>query len=438
MTLYTRAGRIFPVLFGAAKLGLGVDGLMNAIVRFLPGPVCSDDLPVSGIVFKIEHDRTMGRIAHIRMYNGTIKNRDLLYNSSKDLCEKVTQIRKVYADKHEDTGILSAGDIASVCGLAGARIGDIIGDPGPIPPEYHMAAPVLKVQAYPEREADYPQLVSALQELANEDPLLDLQWLKDERELHIKIMGVIQLEVITSLLKSRFNLGVAFGKPSVIYMETPAKPGEGYVAYTMPKPCWAVLRFMIEPGSRGSGLHYSSIVREENILARYQNQVEKTLPEALKQGLYGWQVTDLRITLIDGEHHVFHTHPLDFAVATPMAVMDGLVNTGTTLLEPMLKFRISLPEEAGSKVLGDIIQMRGTFDSPVIKKGIFTVEGRVPVSTSMEYAIRLGSVSGGRGTMTAAFDGYNECPLELGSTAPRRGINPLDQAKYILSVRKAL
>jgi ribosomal protection tetracycline resistance protein len=133
-----------------------------------------------------------------------------------------------------------------------------------------------------------------------------------------------------------------------------------------------------------------------------------------------------------------HTHPLDFIVATPMAVMDGLVNTGTTLLEPILKFRISVPEDIGGKVLGDIIQMRGSFDSPVISKGMFTVEGIVPAATSLDYPVKLGSVSGGRAVISTRFSGYRECPAELGKTCPRRGVNPLDRSRYILSVRSAL
>lgn len=438
LAYYTRSGQVYPVFFGAAKKGIGIAELLDGVVDFLPPPAGDEQSPVSGVVFRLEHDKTMGKIAHVRLYGGKIQNRDTVYNRTQEATEKVTQIRKAYAHRHEDTGVVHAGDIASLCGLSRARIGDILGSAENVPPVHSMALPVLTVQAFPESEAEYTQLVSALQELSDEDPLLDLQWLKEERELHVKIMGVIQLEVLTSMLKSRFNLQVTFGKPSVIYKETPSRIGEGFVAYTMPKPCWAVLRFRIEPGERGSGIRYSSTVREEQILARYQNQVEKTIPEALKQGLYGWEVTDLKITLVDGEHHVMHTHPLDFVVATPMAVMNGLVNTGVTLLEPMQWFRISVPEEVGSKVLGDILQMRGEFDSPMIAKGIFTVEGNMPVATSLEYPIKLGSISSGRGSIATQFAGYRECPLELGAITPRRGINPLDQAKYILSIRKAL
>lgn len=434
----TRRCNVFPILFGAALKGNGIKELLDTMVDLLPPPVCNAEKPVSGIVFKLEHDKTLGRIAHIRLYNGMIKNRDVVYNITRDTYEKVNQIRKVIAPKYEDTGVLYAGDIASVCGLSSARIGDIVGNSEGIPPEYKLALPLLKVQAIPEDGSQYPQLISALQELSDEDPLLDLEWIRDERELHVKIMGLIQLEVLSSIIKSRFNINVTFSKPSVIYKETPSKTGEGFVSYTMPKPCWAVLRFKIEPGIRGSGLTYSAMVRDEDILQRYQNQVEKTIPDALKQGMYGWEVTDLKITLIEGQHHLMHTHPLDFIVATPMGIMDGLANTGTTLLEPIVWFRISVPEEIGDKVISDIIQMRGSFDSPKVDKGVFRIEGTMPVATSLEYPIRLGIISGGRGTITSSFEGYKECPIELGATTPRRGINPLDRAKYILSIRNAL
>jgi ribosomal protection tetracycline resistance protein len=301
-----------------------------------------------------------------------------------------------------------------------------------------MSIPYLRVQAYPESDDLYPRLVEAFQGLADEDPALDVEWVQDKKELNLKIMGLIQMEILSSILMERFNLNVRFSKASVIYKETPSRAGEGFVSYTMPKPCWAVLRFMIEPGERGSGVQYSSVVRTEYILERYQKQVEKTIPKALEQGLYGWEVTDIKITLIDGEYHVEHTRPPDFAVATPMGIMDGLAYTGTTLLEPVLKFSISAPEDASGRILNDLVQMRGTFDSPLILNGAFNVEGIVPAATSMDYHIRLASMTGGRGTITTTFSGYRECSIENGATAPRKGVNPLDRAKYILYARNAI
>ncbi|ANS76669.1 GTP-binding protein [Paenibacillus yonginensis] len=432
------SGRLFPLFYGASGKGIGVEALMDAIVDYLPGPGGDKDKELSGIVFKIERDKTMGRMAYVRLYSGAIRNRDLVLNYTQQLEEKVTQIRKVDGNKSEDLGVLEAGDIAAVCGLASVRIGDVLGSPAHIPDEARLAVPLLTVQAHWASEADYPRMVQALQELSDEDPLLDVQWMQDERELHVKVMGQIQLEMLTSLLQSRYGLRAEFGKPSVIYKETPVRAGEGYVAYLMPKPCWAILRFAIEPGPPGSGLQYDAKVRTEDLLLQYQNEVRRRVPEALSQGLYGWEVVDLKVTLIEGQHHVWHTHPLDFAVATPMGIMDGLANTGTKLLEPILNFRINVPEENAGRVMNDLVQMRGVFETPVLQGERITLTGKVPLAESMEYASQLGSLTKGRGAMVTFFAGYEECPEGFVAERQRRGVNPLDQSKYILSARKAL
>jgi ribosomal protection tetracycline resistance protein len=437
MAALARAGRLFPVLSGSAARGEGVERLLDAMVAFLPAPGGDPDGPVSGVVFKLEHDKTMGRVAFVRLFSGTVRNRDTVANTTQGFPEKITQIRRILASRHEDTGALRAGEIGSVCGLQ-ARIGDVLGDPAAVPGACRLAVPLLTVQAFAAQEAEFPRLVAALKELADEDPLLELQWLREERELHLRIMGTIQMEVLASLLRTRFGLEARFGSPSVIYRETPARAGEGFIEYTMPKPCWAVLRFAIAPGERGSGLRYRSLVRDDDLLYRYQNQVERTLPEALKQGLHGWEVTDLEITLVAGQHHLVHTHPLDFAVATPMGLMNGLEACGTVLLEPMLDCAIAAPAALGNRIIGDILQMRGTFESPEILGDTFRIQARVPVATSLDYPTRLGSLTGGRGVLSTRFAGYQECPLELGAPCPRRGIDPRDQAKYILAARKAL
>ncbi|RAP74133.1 elongation factor G [Paenibacillus montanisoli] len=429
---------LFPVLFGASNRGIGVKELMDAVLAYLPAPGGSEDAPVSGVIFKMERDPVMGKIAYVRLYDGVIRNRDTVLNYSRDMQDKVTQIRRVQGQKTEDIGVLKAGDIAAVYGWSRARIGDIIGSPEGVPGEKRLAVPLLTVQVQWQNEAEYPAVVAAFQELADEDPLLDLQWLQDERELHLKVMGPIQMEVLTSILMSRFKLAVSFGAPSVIYKETPAAAGEGFIAYTMPKPCWAILRFTIEPGERGSGLLYKSVVRNERLLDSYQNEVARRVPEALQQGLRGWEVTDLRVTLIEGEHHVWHTHPLDFVIATPMGIMNGLANTGTKMLEPMLRFRLSVPEEYGGKVMNELVLMRGEFGAPVVRQERMELEGTLPVATTLDFPARLGSMTKGRGTLTTFFAGYNECPPDVDVSRQRRGVNPLDQARYILAVRNAL
>lgn len=429
---------LFPVLFGASNRGLGVPELMDAIVRWLPGPAGDDALPAAGVVFKLERDPDMGRIAYVRLYDGVLRNRDIVHNATLDVREKITQIRKLDLGRSEDVGLLRAGDIAAVYGMSRTRIGDILGSAAGVPGERKLAVPLLTVQVRWSSEAEYPKVVAAFQELADEDPLLDVQWLQDERELHLKVMGPIQVEVLTAVLKTRFRLDVRFDPPSVIYKETPCRAGEGFIAYTMPKPCWAILRFKIEPGPRGSGLRYASSTRSERLLESYRNEVARWVPEALQQGLRGWQVTDLRVTLVDGEHHVWHTHPLDFVIATPMGIMNGLANTGTKLLEPLLRFRLSVPEEFGGKVMNELVVMRGEFDSPVVRGARFELEGLLPVATSLDFPARLGSMTKGRGVLSTTFEGYRDCPPDVEAERKRRGVNPLDQAKYILAVRNAL
>jgi ribosomal protection tetracycline resistance protein len=428
----------FPICFGASNRGIGVSELLDAITRFLPEPKGSDEGPLSGLVFKLERDDQMGRMAYVRLFEGSLQNRASVLNHTLEMEEKVTQIRWVEGKKSEDLGSLKAGEMAVVYGWSHVRIGDIIGSPEGVPGEKTLAVPLLTVQVFWETEADYPKVIAVFQELTDEDPQLNMQWLKESRELHLKIMGQIQMEILTHLVQERYGLRISFGEPSVIYKETPCRAGEGYIAYTMPKPCWAVLRFKIEPLENGQGVFYASTVRPEHLLERYQNEVERRIPEVLEQGLKGWKVTDLKITLVEGEHHVIHTHPLDFAVATPMGLMDGLNNTGTKLLEPILNFRLSVPEEFGGKLMNELTLMRATFDSPVLLEGRMELRGDLPAQTSLDFPKRLASLTKGRGTLTSTFKGYQESPPDVIAERKRIGVNPLDQAKFILAARKAL
>jgi ribosomal protection tetracycline resistance protein len=438
MKTASASGRFFPLVYGVAAKGLGISALLDAMVEYFPRAGGNVEGPVSGIVYNIQRDKSMGRMAFVRLYEGTIRNRDTVMNYTQDIQGKVTQIRKVEGGRTEDVGALEAGDIAVIYGLSGVRIGDVLGHPEAIPEEAKLAVPLLTVRVFWGTDMDDHKVIGALQELADEDPLLDAQWLQDERELHIKVMGPIQLEILNSVMEERYALKVTFGQPSVIYKETPASVGEGFIAYTMPKPCWAILRFLIEPGPPGSGLVYDSVVRSSDLLPQYQSETARRVPEALQQGLYGWEVTDLKVTLIEGQHHVWHTHPLDFAVATPMGIMDGLARVGTKLLEPILQVRIVVPEENGGRVMNDLVQMRGTFEPPVLQGERMIIEGRLPLATSLDYPVCLSSYTKGRSTFTSFFAGYEECPPDVSAERTRRGVNPLDQAKYILSVRKAL
>ena len=281
-------------------------------------------------------------------------------------------------------------------------------------------------------------LRAACEILAGEDPLLQVQYIKSLNELHLHVMGMIQLEILEELLQTRFSVEVTFSRPAIIFKETIAQKSEGFVAYTMPKPCWAVLKFEIEPGPRGSGVTFESKVPVKDIMARYQHQVEQAIPLALSQGRLGWQVTDVKITLTDGNHHLVHTHPLDFIVATPMAIQDGLQRGGSTLLEPILKVRFLIPAECAGRVMGDVSLMRGEILDSFSDGDRVILNALVPVQTSLDYPVTLASATGGRGAMSVKLHGYRECPLELGAVTKRRNVDPLDMSKYILAARSAL
>lgn len=430
--------KLFPILFGSAKFDKGIDELLEAITQLMPLAKGDATSPLSGVVFKIEHDKTIGRIASVRLFNGSIKNRDIIFIASQNKEEKISQIRKLQGQKYEDVGELSAGDTAAICGLNSIRAGDIIGSPDDVNINVSLNTALLTVKVEPEKNEDFSELVRAMHMLTDEDPTIDLLWLKDERELHIKIMGLIQLEILESVLMERFNLKVNFGSPTVIYKETPKASVIGYEEYTMPKPCWAVIRFKIEPAERGSGVDYSSEVGVNKIAIRYQQEVERTIPLALKQGILGWEVTDLKITLIGDEDHNIHSRAGDFAVATPMGIMNGLKEIGTILLEPMLEFTITAPDETLGKIASGLTLLRAEFGNPEIENEKFSLSGKIPVASSLDYSAKLSSITGGKGKFKTKFSGYRECPIELGATTEFRGISPLDRAKYILKARKAI
>lgn len=434
----TGSRELFPVLCGAAKNRVGIKELLDAIVAYFPDAGTDAQVPVSGVVFRIDHDERLGRVAGVRMYAGRLATRDVVKNYTAGREDKIAQIKRSATAKLEDVGALEAGDIGFLCGLPAVQIGDVLGDPVPVPGEYALSEPLLSVQVVPVEEADHAALAKALQQLASEDPYLNFRWYAEERELHVRIMGVIQTEILTEILRTRFGIVACFGEPTVVYKETLADAGYGEESYTMPKPCWAIVKYRLEPLPRGSGVKYYSEVSVDQIKLKYQREIEASIDEALKQGIKGWEVTDLKITLVDGSDHVLHSRPGNFKLATNIALMQGQMGTDTKLLEPMISYRIAGPEEIVGKVTADIIEMRGTFEPAQMSAGSFVLEGHFPLATSMDYAIRLSAISGGKAKLALRFAEYKECPEGLGAEREYRGISPLDRSKYILLMRGAI
>ena len=441
----SRNAEAYPVLCGSALRDEGVAPLLDAIVDFFPAPKACDSL--CGVVFAAQHDRSLGRGVWIRLFGGSLENRmsvalpagtDPITDEEKTESVKISQI---FDPEGNPAGKLLPGGIGIVYGLGNVSIGHVLGNTALLPRRVEpgrLRTPLITVQVIPEKPEQMQALHQACTVLSGEDPLLRAEYIRSLNELHLQVMGTIQLEVLEELLLTRFDLKVTFTPPAIIYRETVSRSCEGFVAYLAPKPCWAILKFRIDPAPRGSGVTFKSEVPVRTVKAQYQNQVAQAIPLALNQGRLGWQVTDVNITLIDGGDHQFHTHPLDFIVATPMAIQDGLRNGGSTLLEPILDVRFLLPPESVGRVISDVSTMRGEVLDSFSDGERMILNARIPVQSSLDYSITLASFTGGRGAMSVRLHGYRECPLELGATARRRNVDPLDTSKYILAARSAL
>lgn len=451
------ACRLIPVLCGSAKYSAGVEDLADFLVEFMPSATRRATDELCGVIFKIEHDKTLGKVSHVRLFGGEIANRDeveiispysISASQSDDdavevekkppVKEKVSQIKRFAGAKLSDSGIVKGGDIAALCGLPGAKTGHFIGSLA-VSENAKLVNPFLRVRVTPS-DGDalkLPTLAAALGELSDEEPYIDAKWENGQKEITISTTGKIQLEVIDNLLKERYNLAASFSPPTVIYKETPASKGLARASYTMPKPCWAVVEFMFEPMPRGYGVSYHGRLPSNQCFYRYQSHIRTSFNSCLEQGLYGWEVTDFKCTLIGGEHHTIHTHPLDFFVCTPMAFMNGMSQLGSTILEPLLKIRVSAPAELSGKILSEIVKMGGEYDSPVTRLNTVTLEAVVPVATSMDFPARLAVLSSGKAVLNQTFYGYRECRDGLEHINPRRGVNPLDRSKWILYARGA-
>ena len=430
--------KLFPVLFSTVKMGLGVEQLLGEIIKLFSQKEDDIEEGFSAIVFKISHNQQLGILTHIKILSGSIVKKQEVFNQRTAKLEKINQIKTVFSNKLVDADIATIGQLVAVSGFSNARVGDVLGEIELKKDLRFNTIPILTVEVKPQNEEDYASLGAALSQLNIEDPLLDFKWYKDEREFHIKVNGWIQMQILETIIDDRFSIKTDFDTPTIIYKETPRRTAYGYEEYTMPKPCWAVLKLKIEPLVQGSGVQYSSEVGVNDVLLKYQKEVERTISKALEQGIKGWEMTDLRITFVEGEDHVMHSRAGDFAIATPMALMNGLKESGTSFLEPMMKFTLEAPEEILGQIASDIHNMRGKFDQPDFFDDRIRIQGILPAATSMEYPVKLASRSGGKAFIQMQFHSYHKVEDELGVSREFRGISPLDRAKYILKARKAL
>ena len=428
--------RLYASIFGSAKLGIGIDELLNNLSSIIPEQK-NDVSSASAKVFKVSFDEKKGRLAYIKLYGGQLKSKDVIYSQQLDKDIKINQIFKPHLGDLIQVSELQVGEIGVISTSDIILSGDILGNESLEDQYSKIGHAILGVQVEPQNDKDYQKLGEALEILNIEDPTLDFKWFKEEREFHLKILGPIQTEVLKESLVQRWAIVAEFLQPKVIYKETPSKSAEGYVRYWMPKPCWAIMTFLIEPAPLGSGVSFTSKVRTSDISNKYLNEVKRAIPWSLKQGIHGYEVTDLSITLIEGSEHTVHSNPGDFLLATPMGILRGLENSGTDLLEPMYAFEIKANQDLLGPISSDLNQMNAQIDAPVFENDFFIIGGRVSVASAMDYSIKFNATTSGKGRLKLTLDGYEKTTISEDKIRGYKGVSPLDESQWILHNRGA-
>lgn len=431
-----RERSLTPVVFGSAKLHLGISELLDALLLL---PKANEAInETAARVFKTSFEAKLGRLAHIRSYGTPIRAKDSIWLERQQQEVKVNQVFRAKLGNFEQVEALKAGEIGAITTSEVLLAGDVLGKDKKLAHSFKpISQAVIAVQVVAEEGRNYQKLGEALTLLNIEDPTLEFQWYKNEREFHIKILGPIQTEVLKESLRERFDIIAEFLPPRVIYKETPKSTAEGFVRYWMPKPCWAIMKFLIEPIEKGSGVVFESKVGTNDISTKYQNEVRRAVPWSLRQGIKGWEVTDIKITLLEGSEHQVHSNPGDFLLATPMGIMRGLEAADTDLLEPMYSFNIKAPEDCLGAVLSDLNQMYAQLQAPELAGGFFQLSGRVSVAKAMHYSIAFNAATSGKGRLKLQVDGYEKTDASEDKQRAYKGVSPLHEAQWILHRRGA-
>ena len=433
---YIKRGALHAAIFGSAKLDLGIEALLNSISTLISLPE-EYNTTAAAKVFKVIFDKKKGRLAHIKSYGSALKSKDLIRSQQLDKDIKINQIFKPHLGDLVQVSELYPGEIGVITTSDSIISGDILGTKNLSDQYSKISEAVLGVQVLPKDIKEYQKLGEALEVLNIEDPMLDFKWFKEEKEFHLKILGPIQTEVLKESLLQRWSIEAEFREPKVIYKETPAASAEGYVRYWMPKPCWAIMTFFIEPAPLGSGVLFTSNVRTSDVSNKYLNEIKRAIPWSLKQGIHGYEVTDISITLIEGSEHTVHSNPGDFLLATPMGILKGLKNTGTTLLEPMYAFEIKANQNLLGPISSDLNQMNAQINAPVFDTDFFNINGRVSVANAINYAIKFNATTSGKGRLKLSLDGYEKTTTTADKIRSYKGVSPLDEAQWILHMRGA-
>lgn len=398
---------VFPCWFGSALRLDGVDPLLEGLDRFTrPAPALS---AFGAAVFKVSQDEQGARLTWLRITGGELKVKDLLSGEGPEgpWAEKANQLRLYSGTKYTLAERVGPGQVCAVTGLTQCRPGQGLGAQRDSEPP--ALEPVLSYQVLLPEGTDAHAALDKLRRLEQEDPQLHVVWNETLGQIHLQLMGEIQLEVLRTLLAQRFGLEVSFGPGGILYKETITEPIEG-VGHYEPLRHYAEVHLKLEPLPPGSGMQYAADCREEVLDKNWQRLVLTHLEEKQHLGvLTGAPLTDMKITLIAGKAHLKHTEGGDFRQATYRAVRQGLMMGKSQLLEPWYSFRLEVPAENIGRAITDIQRREGTFDPPETGLETAVLTGTAPVATLRDYPVELAGYTHGRGRISLTPVGYRPC-----------------------------
>ena len=434
----TIAQKIFPVVCGAAFKNKGVQNLLDAVVDYLPSPAevppvqgtaidnpeCAlerkpeDSEPFAALVFKIMTDPFVGQLAFFRVYSGTLETGDSVYNVAKARRERIGRIVRMHANKREEISEILSGDIAAAVGLRSVSTGDTICDEkAPILLEsIEFPTPVIQLAIEPKTKADQEKLGLAIGKLVQEDPTLKVCTDPDTGETILAGMGELHLEIIVDRMQREFGVGANVGKPQVAYRETirgNAQAHGRFVRQSGGRGQYGDVKISVEP-MPGGGFEFVNEIVGGAIPREYISSVEKGISEALEGGvLAGYPMSDIRVTLYDGNYHEVDSSEIAFKIAGSMAIKDAAARARPVLLEPIMSVEVVVPEEYMGDVIGDLNSRRGRIEGMELRGTSQIIKSLVPLSEMFGYATELRSRTQGRGSFTMHFGKYEEVPAAI-------------------------
>ena len=437
----TCAVKMVPVVCGTSYKNKGVQKLLDAIVDYMPSPldipaICgvnpktdeeetreaSDSAPFSALAFKIMTDPYVGRLSFFRVYSGTLEAGKTVLNSSKGQRERIGRILLMHANHREDLTMAYSGDIAAAVGLKNTTTGDTLCDEkNPIVLEsMEFPEPVIRVAIEPKTKAGQEKMAIALQKLAEEDPTFKTYTDEETGQTIIAGMGELHLEIIVDRLLREFKVEANVGKPQVSYKETitrSATVDTRYARQTGGKGQFAHCKITVEPNEPGKGYEFINKITGGAIPKEYIPCVDQGIQGAMQSGvLAGYQVVDVKVTLIDGSYHEVDSSEMAFKICGSMAFKEACEKAGPTLLEPIMKVVVTARDEYMGDVMGDVNARRGQIVGSDIRNGAAVIEANVPLSTMFGYATDLRSKTQGRATYSMEPSHYVELPKSLQET----------------------